>query len=503
MAELNRTALERATKVKIELEADEDEIALADKIIAESKRDGYRSLSVEESESDEYIESDDQDEDEDMDDVSEFEDETERNSRPKRKSRGGSVVSKPSSRQGSVPVLKEEELAPLKMSSIKLMAIPDVDRAEDQLLNFADEEKSLFYDGHEGYFEQQKLKNKKPGTASMAMAPELTYEEYDKYNEILALSCKTEVANLNNYYRLQFSQWAFELQQGFGLAFYGVGSKRLLVLEFLQKYLLPRSKNVKCLVVNGYNPDFRVKTLLTAVQETVFGIKNAIAPHIHETLSNIKDNFNQQGQHVQLVLLINNIDGDSLRTDRMQQVISELAGIPQIQFVCTIDNISTPLFWNSSMLSSFNFVWHNLTTYLSYKVENGFKDPLGLGKSNKYVGSKGVKYVLSSLTSNAKNLYRMLILQQLEKIDLSLNHDDLAKRAATKGSTKYSLLFTEFYQHCLSEFITSNEISFRTVLGEFVEHKMCTLTKNSSGAEILYIPFTVDEMEKLLEDQFV
>ncbi|KAG7821392.1 hypothetical protein KL909_004279 [Ogataea angusta] len=284
MAELNRAAVERATRLKLEsLQDDEDEIdaeemALADRIIAESKKDGLAPLELEESEHESGEESVSE-----FEEVEEAEDDSMENVDEGVSSDeefGGKRIRRPrsavrtafrasSSPSASVAPLKEADLKPLKMSTVKLMEVPNIDRTEDLLLNFADEEKSLFYDGHEGYFEQQKLKNKKPGTASMALAPELNYEEYEKYSKILELSAEHQIANLNNYYRLQFPQWTFELQQGFNLVFYGVGSKRLLVLEFLQRHFLPAVPGAKCLVVNGYNPDFRPKTLLSMIQETV------------------------------------------------------------------------------------------------------------------------------------------------------------------------------------------------------------------------------------------
>ncbi|KAG7725578.1 hypothetical protein KL933_004144 [Ogataea haglerorum] len=294
MAELNRAAVERATRLKLEsLQDDEDEIdaeemALADRIIAESKKDGLAPLELEESEHEsgeesvsEFEETEDGDEDDPMHDaddgVSDEEFGAKRVRRPRKAAQ--TAPRAPRTPKPTAAPLEEADLKPLKMSTVKLMEVPNIDRTEDLLLNFADEEKSLFYDGHEGYFEQQKLKNKKPGTASMALAPELTYEEYEKYNKILEMSGERQIANLNNYYRLQFPQWTFELQQGFNLVFYGVGSKRLLVLEFLQQHFLPAVSGAKCLVVNGYNPDFRPKTLLSMLQETVLGVRPAGEQH--------------------------------------------------------------------------------------------------------------------------------------------------------------------------------------------------------------------------------
>jgi origin recognition complex subunit 2 len=56
-----------------------------------------------------------------------------------------------------------------------------------------------------------------------------------------------------------FSQWSFELSQGFNLLFYGVGSKRDLVMEFVEQAL-----DLTTLVVNGYNPATTLKEILNS-----------------------------------------------------------------------------------------------------------------------------------------------------------------------------------------------------------------------------------------------
>ena len=77
-----------------------------------------------------------------------------------------------------------------------------------------------------------------------------------------------------------------------------------------------------------------------------------------------------------------------------------------------------------------------------------------------------------------------------------------AGRNGLKGSIKLGIEFKQLYNTCLEEFVTSNEISFRTMLGEFVEHKMCSAVKDEAGVEMVFVPFNFDEMEKLLAEEF-
>ncbi|ODV82708.1 hypothetical protein CANARDRAFT_191208, partial [[Candida] arabinofermentans NRRL YB-2248] len=361
-------------------------------------------------------------------------------------------------------------------------------------------EKALFYDGHEGFFEQQKLKNKKPSNNTMAMAPELTYDEFHNYNSLLDLICDEQIENLNKFYKLQYTQWLFELQQGFNLAFYGIGSKRLLLLEFIQKFLMKRFDKAKCFVVNGYNPEFHIRNIIEPLW-AMFGKKVKTSTQWHESIAALANEFKSK-PNKKTIILVNNIDGESLRSDKYQRFMSEISKISQVYFICTMDNLNTPLFWNSSLAANFNFIWHNVSTFKSYSTEISFKDPLNIGKSKAFVGSSGVKHLLSSLTVNARRLFKSLLLQQLDRIDTTLiTNEDMERRSLLKGTVKLSLNLKDFYQSCLSGFITSNEMNFRSLLREFIDHKMTVLMRDASGTEILYVPFTIDEIEKLLDEE--
>ncbi|QPG75898.1 hypothetical protein FOA43_003284 [Brettanomyces nanus] len=506
MNDLNKQALRMALQIKFrnivgesygdeedkEIIEDEDK-ALADKIIELSKRDGYEPM---------HLEGENSDDDNEVRDATIGVDNFRLSSPVSPISLSPTHSSQKRRERRSTAKFQDLKIA----SPVKLMKIPDLDGKKDALLNedVGGGVKSLFYDGYEGYFEQQKLKVKKLSAQSMTMAPQISYDQFHRYNKLMDLICENQLNNLNLYYRQQYTQWLFELEEGFSLMFYGVGSKRLLLLDFVRSFLLARlPKSTKCIVANGYNSELHPRTLLKTIWKIMFN-KRPTTWHMVDSVGDLKNEFNRYVDEKRLVLVLNNIDGESLRQDKYHYILSELSSISQIYFVSSMDNMSTPLFWNSSMMSSFNFIWHNVSTYKPYTTEISFKDPLSIGKSSDFIGSKGAKYVLSSLTSNAKNLYKSLLIQQLEKIDSSLTSDqDMENRGPIKGNIKFPILFRDFYEFCVEEFITSNEISFRTVLHEFVEHRMCNLTRNTAGTEVLYIPFTVDEMEKILQEELL
>lgn len=384
---------------------------------------------------------------------------------------------------------------------------------------------TLFIDGPEGYFEQHKYKGKASGN-TMTQAPLLEYDEFNQLFHLNDFLHFNEITLLKDKYRKMFTQWYFELSQGFNLVFYGIGTKRKLLLEFADRFLL-NIITMPLLVINGYNPATGIKEIVEQVisllvperrrrkatistkgkargkSSTFASVKFPASPY--ESVPILMNYMEKQkDKSPKLVLLIHNIDSESLRNDKIQTLLAQIASLPHVWLICSIDQINSPLLWDSAKTSLFNFAWHDITTYEPYLLENQFKDILSIGKSSKSLGAKGAKYVLSSLTQNARNLYRVLVSNQLQAMeDELLDGQGQQDRSKTVGSVKNGIEFKVLYNLCVEEFIASNEISFRIMLREFIEHDMAGLVRNNAGTEIVFVPLTVDELEQLLTEELL
>lgn len=203
-----------------------------------------------------------------------------------------------------------------------------------------------------------------------------------------------------------------------------------------------------------------------------------------------------------VVIVLHNIDGESLRDMRTQNYLARLISAKQIWFVTSADNINTPFLWDVDRTSLYNFIWHDTTTFESYANETSFDDPLTLGTTRNAAKSKGLKFILSSVTSNARELYKALIHLQLEKLD-RMNLPSSGDGEPVPGNLNSATPLQTLYDTASAQFSVSNEVNFRTMLTEFIDHKMLTLTKDQAGVDVVFIPYDRDTIEQILEDGYL
>lgn len=382
------------------------------------------------------------------------------------------------------------------------------------------DERAFFLEGSEGYFEQHNLRFR-PSSNSLALnAPALEYEEFIPMVELGKMIYASERNHLFEFHRQMYHQWCFELSQGYSINLFGVGSKMELILDFVENYLVKWYEHTfqieddypVIMVVNGYNASTKLKTVIHDIVSAIITPEmqkqnNIRMPkHVSEAfpflMNHLKKKTTKDSGMVKpdLVLVVQNIDGEAFRDERSQNFLSQLSALANVWFITSTDNVNASLLWDLYRLKNFNFLWHNSTTFRPYTVEMSFKDVLNMGRSKKFVGSKGARYVLTSLNANSRSLYRVLLQMQLQKMLESTSSK--AGQSGIRGNAKNGVEMRLVYEKCLQEYVTSNEMSFRSILGEYVEHKMCTLTKNSGGTEIVFVPFSSEEMKKILKDEF-
>lgn len=330
---------------------------------------------------------------------------------------------------------------------------------------------------HEVYFSQNRGGHCKTSNNDLSSLELLDHEEYFSLLRNYEDPHTGDRDALQELYKRSFNQWRFELSQDFNICIYGWGSKRPLLLAFAEHIYKARQEyiNNDIVVVNGYVHSLSIREVLNTIAATVSETSIKMGSQPAEMVDKLLA-FLEENEAKTILLVIHSIDGPALRRPAIQTILSRLGSHPQIQLIASADHPSFPLLWDSSLRSTFNFLFHNCTTFEPYTSEADVVDEVHelLGRSGRRVGGKdGVSFVLKSLPENAKNLFRVLIGEQLAAIDEVLptgfeEEDDYEdeRLANNSGRNDSGVEYKVLYQKACEEFICSNEMSFRTLLKE-------------------------------------
>lgn len=367
---------------------------------------------------------------------------------------------------------------------------------------------------HEQYFFQNRAGGIKTSNNTLSSLSLLSHEEYFTKLKTYVDPHDPERAFLQDLHTRSFGQWRFELAENFNICLYGWGSKRHLINKFAEwLYAQSPEEPPHIVIVNGYVPTLNARNLLTTVATTLMGLATPakLGAQPNEILDLIFRHLSESPPSQDLILIIHSLDAYPLRRSATQSLLARLSAHPRISLLASCDTPNFPLLWDSSLREQYNFLFHDCTTFSPYEAEISVVDDVQelLGRSGRRVGGKeGVGFVLKSLPENARNLYRVLISEQLTAMDDGVGiqgtgDEDGDERYAYKGgegSGDVGVEYKHLYQKAVEEFICSSEMNFRTLLKEFHDHQMITSKKDVLGTELLSVPFRREELEVILED---
>ncbi|KAI1376581.1 ORC2-domain-containing protein [Hypoxylon crocopeplum] len=347
---------------------------------------------------------------------------------------------------------------------------------------------------HELYFAQNRPGASKTSNNTLASLKLLTHEEYFSILRDYQDPHAEDFEFLESIHVESFPQWTFELSQEFSVCLYGYGSKRALLHKFARHTYGKYSDHIanKIVIINGYVRTSSLREILGTIASAVNPSHKIPTGNPLAMLDSVKTLLSSH--EVTVTVILNSIDAPPLRKNGIQSVLAQLAVHPNIRLICSADTPDFPLLWDSSLRSSFNFVFHDCTTFAPFTAELEVVDDVHelLGRKARRVGGKeGVAYVLRSLPENAKNLFRLLVGEVLAAMDENEGAGD-----GENPGVEYRML----YNKAVEEFICSSEMAFRTLLKEFHDHQMITSRKDVLGTELLSVPFQKEELEAILED---
>ena len=182
-----------------------------------------------------------------------------------------------------------------------------------------------------------------------------------------------------------------------------------------------------------------------------------------------------------LYIVLHNIDGAQLRSPEAQAVLGELASMPRVHLIASVDHVNAPLLWSKREAARFNWVWRKATTFAPYAVETSFAAQL-LASRGEERHVRGAANVLRSLTSNARDIFRVLAEYQLQNPE-------------EKG-----MGFHAFYTECRAQFLATSEVTLRSHLTEFMDHELTRARKGADGEDVVHAPFASDVLAQLLKE---
>jgi origin recognition complex subunit 2 len=330
---------------------------------------------------------------------------------------------------------------------------------------------------HELYFSQNRGGRSKTSNNNLSSLQLLDHEEYFTLLRKFEDPYTDDIEWLLELHAGSFNQWQFELSQNFNICVFGWGSKRSLLMKFAEHiYKSQTDSRDKIVVVNGYVQTLTIRDVLNTVAAAVADPAPKLGSQPADMLDNLLSLLEEDSSR-HITIIIHSIDRAPLRRPGLQILLSRLSSHPQIHLVASADHPSFPLLWDSSLRSTYNFLFHDCTTFQPHSSEIDVVEEVHelLGRSGRRVGGKeGVSFVLKSLPENAKNLFRVLIGEQLAAMDDSSGaafgneYDDDDDNEARNGtrSQDQGVEYRVLYQKAVEEFICSNEMNFRTLLKE-------------------------------------
>lgn len=303
-------------------------------------------------------------------------------------------------------------------------------------------------------------------TLSLLQNPRLQAEIVQDTLRSVPLKHDKEIEALVKSNYEMFDRWMLLLHEGFNLLLHGLGSKASL-LNALHENMLTESYDT--IVINGFFTSLTIKDILKSIAEDIAGLTNTPADEVD--LCDAVVAWFSCPKAEPLYLLLNNLDGAMLQSSKAQNILARLAATPNIHLVATIDHVNAPLLFDQAQLSRFNFVWQDVTNFVTYSEETAFENSLLVQQSGG-LALASLRSVFQSLTSNAKAIFNIIMSKQLDSLD-----------------QKYpGMAFKDLYRESQDAFLVASESALRTHLTEFLDHHLVRVKRGHDGSDMLLIP---------------
>ncbi|KAL5531431.1 hypothetical protein ACEPAG_4308 [Sanghuangporus baumii] len=388
------------------------------------------------------------------------------------------------------------------------------------------------------YFTQISRASKTSSDVFSQLVPPLTPEEFhERIRAVRQSALKERISALEASHSEYFPAYMAELASGFNLLFYGFGSKRKLLNDFARRC----AKKGHVVVANAFFPNFTLKDFLASTERVID------APDMDDAgagpegqCRRILEKYARKPTARHLFLIIHNIDGQTLRSERSKNCLAVLAAHPSIHIAASIDHIMAPLLWsttesfaqpqraqsNHSSKEShnssgqalpsdgFNWLWHDLTTMHPYDFELAYADRTsyagafaggrgrgaqaniaGIGPAGGTIAEGAARHVLASVTAKAKRLFALLCNKQ--RLAMDATAAEASSSAPVHSGPHVAISYELLFAAARDDFIATSDTAMQVLLGEFRDHGLVVSANTQESGPGLWIPLSKDALSRL------
>lgn len=202
---------------------------------------------------------------------------------------------------------------------------------------------------------------------------------------------------LLNHYYAEFTEVALlAVGMEHSLAFYGYGSKYLLLNQFANfcKNYFDRSKVI---ILRGFDTSFTLVDILQSLAD-------AIEIKVSRGINYLIDGLTALCEKKRMFLVIHNIDSKALCSVQSQRALARISQIPRLHLLASYDHINFHLILDYKLRNEYKFLFHDWTTFHPYDEEIPLSASTSLFPLKKDIAS-----ILASQTPSSQQIFKELI----------------------------------------------------------------------------------------------
>ncbi|TMW60985.1 hypothetical protein Poli38472_014446 [Pythium oligandrum] len=282
-----------------------------------------------------------------------------------------------------------------------------------------------------------------------------------------------------------FVEWRQHLRGGFSVLLHGMGSKLALMQAFAET--LPDTAYV--VQLHGYLPTIDMKELIGLICQEVLNVsvESGAKAYLKKCRAIADYAFAHRRQRfAHVYVVIHTLDGIGLRDPELQSCFAQLATVPFIRIIASVDNMNAPALWSEADAHRFRWLHYRVDTLRPYAREIDLR----LFREGKTAepSVSGVRYILMSLTPTDVATLRTIAHHQLAASGIP---SASSSRGRGRGTVTKGADYHQVYQECNKQLLHATMQSMKNSI-KCLEDNGLVLLKRVQHREKLVIPLSDD-----------